>query len=157
MKKVIAVLPNGNQVIGSPETALKNKWWITYNVEVILATSKPTAEINNQDLPKTGAFMTGLTGHIYQLFAITPVHVCYSCHQSGTLAKGKNRVGNKFYCDSHFNGLVVTKPIKKQGTSVSRNELCTCGSGKKFKRCCYSKMTDHKPRHYFNSKYINNQ
>ena len=28
------------------------------------------------------------------------------------------------------------KPIIKKYQNIGRNELCPCGSGKKFKRCC---------------------
>lgn len=28
------------------------------------------------------------------------------------------------------------KPVKREGAKVGRNELCPCGSGKKYKKCC---------------------
>jgi hypothetical protein len=59
------------------------------------------------------------------------------------------------YCKKHFDEMVVTKPIVKTTAIQFRNEPCACGSGKKYKNCCSSKLTDHKPRHYFNSLYIN--
>ncbi|MDG2145850.1 MAG: SEC-C metal-binding domain-containing protein, partial [Porticoccaceae bacterium] len=30
----------------------------------------------------------------------------------------------------------AAQPIMRQGPKVGRNDLCTCGSGKKFKHCC---------------------
>ncbi|HKP14288.1 MAG TPA: SEC-C metal-binding domain-containing protein, partial [Blastocatellia bacterium] len=30
----------------------------------------------------------------------------------------------------------IAKPMRHKGPRVGRNELCTCGSGKKFKKCC---------------------
>ncbi len=30
----------------------------------------------------------------------------------------------------------VTGPIRRTTPKVGRNELCPCGSGKKFKKCC---------------------
>ena len=27
-------------------------------------------------------------------------------------------------------------PVRRETPKVGRNELCPCGSGKKFKRCC---------------------
>jgi preprotein translocase subunit SecA len=30
----------------------------------------------------------------------------------------------------------VAKPMRHKGPRVGRNELCTCGSGKKYKKCC---------------------
>lgn len=76
--------------------------------------------------------------------------VCTVC---GKLAKGE--IKGAFYCREHFNALVITKPIIKTGAIQFRNEQCACGSGKKYKNCCSSKLNDHKPRHYFNSQYIN--
>jgi peptide deformylase len=39
----------------------------------------------------------------------------------------------------HFNGKTIfdrqLKPIRK-GKKIGRNELCPCGSGKKYKKCC---------------------
>ncbi|HCY41852.1 MAG TPA: hypothetical protein DHV48_10930 [Prolixibacteraceae bacterium] len=35
----------------------------------------------------------------------------------------------------------------------NRNEVCPCGSGQKFKNCCIPKF-EHKPRHYFNSRFM---
>jgi len=28
------------------------------------------------------------------------------------------------------------EPIRREVPKVGRNDLCTCGSGKKFKKCC---------------------
>jgi uncharacterized protein YecA (UPF0149 family) len=33
-------------------------------------------------------------------------------------------------------------PYKRKVVIPNRNELCPCGSGKKFKRCCGSRMQD---------------
>jgi preprotein translocase subunit SecA len=30
----------------------------------------------------------------------------------------------------------IAKPVRHKGPRVGRNELCTCGSGKKYKKCC---------------------
>ena len=30
----------------------------------------------------------------------------------------------------------LPKPVKRELPKVGRNDLCPCGSGKKFKRCC---------------------
>jgi len=40
----------------------------------------------------------------------------------------------------HLNGIlytdhIINKPIQVK-TKIGRNELCTCGSGKKYKKCC---------------------
>lgn len=36
-----------------------------------------------------------------------------------------------------------TMPIKREAAKVGRNELCPCGSGKKFKQCCAVDRTLH--------------
>ncbi len=33
----------------------------------------------------------------------------------------------------------VSKPVKREGKKVGRNEPCPCGSGKKYKKCCLNK------------------
>lgn len=39
---------------------------------------------------------------------------------------------------AHADGIAVTRRIDtvQRGEKVGRNELCPCGSGKKFKKCC---------------------
>jgi SEC-C motif domain protein len=41
--------------------------------------------------------------------------------------------GSWYYVDGE---MVRPKPVKREGARVGRNELCPCGSGKKFKKCC---------------------
>jgi len=37
----------------------------------------------------------------------------------------------------HLSRMVyVTNPIRREKQKVSRNDLCPCGSGKKYKKCC---------------------
>ena len=36
----------------------------------------------------------------------------------------------------HLNGILIIDKIYKQQEKIGRNELCPCGSGKKFKKCC---------------------
>lgn len=31
------------------------------------------------------------------------------------------------------------KPYVREGHKIHRNDLCTCGSGKKYKKCCLNK------------------
>lgn len=37
---------------------------------------------------------------------------------------------------SHSDGSTVKQPIKRSSIKVKRNDLCPCGSGKKYKKCC---------------------
>ena len=38
-------------------------------------------------------------------------------------------------CD-HDHPLPAQAPIRREAAKVGRNDPCTCGSGKKFKKCC---------------------
>ena len=78
--------------------------------------------------------------------------ICAVCGEKAT-----GTIKDDSYCKKHFNELVLTKPIRKTNAIQNRNEICACGSGKKFKHCCSIKANDHKPRHYFNSEYIHKQ
>jgi uncharacterized protein YecA (UPF0149 family) len=33
--------------------------------------------------------------------------------------------------------VMVTKPQKRKSLKIGRNQSCPCGSGMKFKNCCY--------------------
>lgn len=153
MKKVIALIPpNDEHIITTLDTATKNNWWITYNVEVIITEDKNCDAANMEKVPTIGLLMYGIGGRVYQLTKVEPVHICYDCNNTGS-----NRVGNKFYCNQHFKKLVVTKPIKRTAAKTQRNKPCPCGSGKKYKHCCISKEHHTTARHYFNSEYKRNE
>lgn len=36
--------------------------------------------------------------------------------------------------------VTVREPIRRAGRRIRRNDLCPCGSGKKFKKCHYNVM-----------------
>lgn len=36
------------------------------------------------------------------------------------------------------NSVPVAQPVTKRDKKVGRNDLCPCGSGKKYKKCCIS-------------------
>jgi len=37
---------------------------------------------------------------------------------------------------SHSDGSSIRQPVKRSSKKVQRNDLCPCGSGKKYKKCC---------------------
>ena len=37
---------------------------------------------------------------------------------------------------SHSDGSSIKQPVKRSSKKVKRNDPCTCGSGKKYKKCC---------------------
>lgn len=41
--------------------------------------------------------------------------------------------GRWFYYDSEF---VKPESVRRDGEKIGRNDPCSCGSGKKFKKCC---------------------
>jgi SEC-C motif domain protein len=49
------------------------------------------------------------------------------------VAEFKKIDGRWFFIDGH-----APKPVQsvRQGSKIGRNDPCTCGSGKKFKKCC---------------------
>jgi len=83
---------------------------------------------------------------IYKIKPSPKKEVCVVCGR-----KSVRKIGEKLYCQTHFNELVITDPIKRNGKKLLRNAPCPCNSEKKYKNCCGSKT--HKPRHYFNSEY----
>lgn len=154
MKKVIAILPNGKQVLTTSQTSKKNNYWITYNAEVILADAGIDPEsVDNLDIPKVGSLIKGIGGHVYKIAKLDPVYLCAECGK----ANSRNRIANLFYCHSDFNKLVITEPIRRIGPKPKRNSKCTCGSNKKYKHCCISKQQHTQAKHYFNSKYQRNE
>lgn len=149
MKKVIALNENGDPLLTTEVTANKHNWWITYHLTVVLTNEKTcdTGYINR--VPAPGMLLYGINAHIYRVASVTPRHICFECNRTGT-----NRIRHTFYCDKHWRELVVTKPIRKTGEVVNRNDKCPCGSDKKYKHCCEPKHADHAARHYFNSLYV---
>ncbi len=149
MKKVIAVLKDKQRCLTTQETASKNNWWITHNVEATLCADKfpPKKNYSPSCEPIVNNVVSGLRGRYYTLSKITPVEICFTCDGKATM-----RIEHLFYCKEHFNDLVLTKPIIRATAKINRNQLCACGSTKKYKHCCITK-DQHTPRHYFNSAY----
>lgn len=50
---------------------------------------------------------------------------------------GKTEKSVREKMDAHFKGLPGHRLISR--TKIGRNEICPCGSGLKFKKCCISK------------------
>ena len=49
------------------------------------------------------------------------------------LAKFQRHEDRWYFVDGDF---VRVKPVRREAPKVGRNDLCPCGSGKKFKKCC---------------------
>jgi len=49
------------------------------------------------------------------------------------LASFKKDEGRWYFVDGNP---VTPKTVVREGAKVGRNDLCTCGSGRKFKKCC---------------------
>jgi hypothetical protein len=146
MKKVIALNDEEIRVLVTRETAEKNRWWITHNLEVkILPADFLTTETSLE--PEVDNIIEG-GNRFYKIVKSDKVLICSICQQ-----KANYKIGYRFYCKKHYKHLMLTKPIRRNIIQPNRNEPCSCGSGQKFKNCCISKL-DHKPRHYFNSLYM---
>lgn len=44
---------------------------------------------------------------------------------------------NEFWRPSRFSGFKSSEPIVRATCKIGRNESCPCGSGRKYKKCCY--------------------
>jgi hypothetical protein len=148
MKKVIALNEKEIRVLTTCETAEKNNWWITHNLEVdLLPANFLTTETSTE--PEVGLIWEG-NKRFYQITKSEKVLICTICD-----TKANFRIGYRFYCKKHYKHLMLTRPIRRTIIQPGRNEPCSCGSGMKFKNCCIAK-SDHKPRHYFNSRFMEN-
>ncbi len=146
MNKVIALNENENRVLTTRETAEKNNWWITHNLDVeILPANFLTTETSTE--PEVGNIWEA-NKRFYKIIKSEKILICTICHE-----KAKFRIGYRFYCKKHYKHLMLTRPIRRTIQQPGRNEPCTCVSGKKFKNCCLEKL-DHNPRHYFNSRFM---
>ena len=147
MKKVIALNDKEIRVLVTRETAKKNNWWITHDLDVNILSSALLSP-NTSIEPEVGNIMEGTNNRFYKILKSQKVLICTICQQ-----KANYKIGYRFYCKKHYKHLMLTKPIRRNIIQPNRNEPCSCGSGQKFKNCCISKL-DHKPRHYFNSLYM---
>ena len=146
MEKVIALDAKENRCLTTQITAEKNDWWITHKLTVaILPVTIATPTISTE--PEVENIMAS-QGRFYKIVKSKKVLICTICDK-----KANFKIGYRFYCEEHYRHLMLTKPIRINIIQPGRNELCSCGSGKKFKNCCISK-SDHKPRHYFNSRFM---
>ena len=48
----------------------------------------------------------------------------------------KIKVNNSNVSDKLINDKTLNANMDKKNADISRNSLCPCGSGKKYKRCC---------------------
>jgi SEC-C motif-containing protein len=56
-------------------------------------------------------------------------------HEHHEKAQFRRIDGVWFFVDGH---VVAKQPVRRDAPKVSRNEKCSCGSGKKYKKCCGS-------------------
>jgi len=69
------------------------------------------------------------------------IDLCFKCGGAGYKTDGKSRVlcfNLAMYGDCHGEGL-PGEPPRKVVQPPGRNELCPCGSGRKYKKCCMQK------------------
>lgn len=149
MKKVIALNEKENRILTTRVNAEKNNWWITHNLEVeILPKNFLTTETSAE--PETGNIWKGKS-RFYRIIKSEKVLICAICK-----LKANFKIDKRFFCEEHYTHLMLTRPIRRGIILPNRNDACLCGSGKKFKNCCI-KNYEHTPRHYFNSRYMENR
>lgn len=146
MKKVIALNENEIRVLTTRVTAEKNDWWITHNLEVAIL-PKNLLSCNTSLEPESGNIFES-NNRFYRITKSEKVLICTICNK-----KANFKIGYRFYCKKHYKHLMLTKPIRRAIINPERNAPCPCGSGRKYKSCCIGKL-DHKPRHYFNSLFM---
>jgi SEC-C motif-containing protein len=93
--------------------SLKSKW---HNLEII-KTEKGTSEDNE--------------GSVEFIAHFTENDVQKSLHEKGIFKKLQDKW---FYVDGEIQ---KSKPFIRAEDKVSRNDPCPCGSGKKYKKCCF--------------------
>lgn len=70
-------------------------------------------------------------GKVEFIAHFTEFGVLKTLHEKGLFKKVNNQW---FYVDGEIQ---KTKPYTRAEVKISRNDPCPCGSGKKFKKCCY--------------------
>lgn len=149
MNKVIALTETDERILTTRETAENNNWWITHNLQVeILPRNFLTIETSTE--PEPGNIWEG-KNRFYKILESRKVLICTVCK-----SKANFKIDKRFYCEEHYTHLMLTRPIRRGIILPNRNDACLCGSGKKFKNCCI-KNYQHTPRHYFNSRYMENR
>lgn len=68
------------------------------------------------------------------------------CNVCGKPAFCQSKDGKIFLCEKHYIQLMNEQkkkerhtPIVRQEAKIGRNDICPCGSGKKYKKCCMNK------------------
>lgn len=87
-------------------------------------------EIDSRD----PAFLEGLMDHASRLSLADPRH---GRRMLGKIIKLRKLI-NRTLRDSDPD-VVVSSTVSHEGMRVGRNDVCPCGSGRKFKQCCMRK------------------
>lgn len=143
MKKVIAINEKENRVLTTRLEAEKNDWWITHNLEVDVLPKNLFLCATSTE-PESGNIFEN-NNRFYRITKSEKVLICTICEQ-----KANFKIGFRFYCKKHYKHQMLTKPIRRLKFPQNSNQSCFCGSGQKFKNCCFAKP-DQKPRSYFTS------
>jgi preprotein translocase subunit SecA len=83
---------------------------------------------------KDPAFLDGLTDHVSRLSLASP--------KAGQRILGKIIKLKKLIARGLRESdpdVAVSATVVRQGQRIGRNEICPCGSGKKYKQCCMRK------------------
>lgn len=72
---------------------------------------------------------------------------CIECDNEASF-----QIETKPYCANHYYAEMKTLPVQRLVEKQHRNAMCECGSNRKFKHCCISKIEHHSGRLHFNPK-----
>lgn len=68
-------------------------------------------------------------------------HIKFTCHyeeKDGNKVEHKEIAEFRLFEDKwyYYDSKGIMQPFKRETPKIGRNEPCSCGSGKKFKKCC---------------------
>lgn len=141
---------NGHKKPEVPEELMRARYtaYTQANIDYIIKTMKPPAS-NNFDEKSAKEWAKNVTWLGLEVLKATTHHcVGYVAFIARFNVQGKKDSIHEYSEFHQINGewyyvagkAMQTKPRSK--IQMSRNELCFCGSGKKYKKCCMNDQTD---------------
>jgi len=82
-----------------------------------------------------------LDSNLHALMPTAAAELLGYLEDEGHLKDGRTLGASLSARGSEYRDVATTKPvpIKNTGTKLGRNDKCSCGSGKKYKKCCLNK------------------
>lgn len=133
----------GSQKPDSPEKLMRSRYsaYVVGNIDYIAKTNDPVggenfdaeaAEAWSQQSEWLGLEIIAAQGNEVEFRARFKTDGKELVHHEVSLFRFDQKTSTWFYQD----GKDIREPIKNIEPKVGRNDSCSCGSGKKFKKCC---------------------